>query len=110
MSYSFQIFTSNSDGPAFPDDILENTPQKHTPLFIYYNWFLYIFLIGVCSEQEAELLPGAVSEINCVSWILIDPQVSLPGCVTQWPQRRRQHQQRQDSAMVIACYVCLHKF
>lgn len=77
-------------------------PKNILPVFIYCNWFFNIFLLGVCSEQVAELLPGVVSEVNCVSWIVIEPQVSLPGCVTQWPQRRRQHQPRQDSAMVIA--------
>lgn len=85
-------------------------PENIPPLFIYYNWFFDIFLLGVCSEQESELLPGAVSEVNCVSWIIIEPQVSLPGCVTQWPQRRQQHQQQQDSAMVIASYVHLHMY
>lgn len=66
---------------------------------------LLLISVEVCSEHVADLLPGAISEVNCVSWIIIEPQVSLPGCVTQWPQRRRQHQQQQDSAMVIACYL-----
>ena len=58
--------------------------------------------VEACGEQVA------TSAVTWVSPTVFEHQVSSPGCVTQWPQRRRQRPRPQDSATVIARRINLH--
>lgn len=72
---------------------------------------VYKFIVSQCCTLQwtsSWVAVGTVSEISCISWINFEFQVLLRGCVTQWPQRRQQHQRLQDSATVTLCYIDLY--